>query len=223
MNESERRAQTAPAMPATDRNALREWALNHDDSWLFIAPYIGLAVILSLTISLFWLVVVVGMHAALEWYVHWREHPSAAHTAARVAWEVKLDVALILFALALTVYMEIVMGVAGLSAAARGVQATGRIVAWQRGLRAMLLTLDDAAQVARAALSSGKKAAVKASAAPPSRSGWGGWTAPWTIGDRISLAIGGACLLALLVSPWLTGLAPADIAATLAAELHPWP
>jgi hypothetical protein len=135
-----------------------------------------LAVILSLVISLFWLLVVVAVHAALEWYVHWREHPSVVHTGARVAWEIKLDLALVLFALALAVYMDYIMGAAGLSAAARagarGVQATGRMIAWQRGLRAVLLTLDDAAQVTRAAISSGQKAAAAAPAPEPPKRGW---------------------------------------------------
>jgi hypothetical protein len=206
---------------------LHAWVVKHDDSWLFIAPYIGLAVILSLTISLFWLLVVVAAHAALEWYVHWREHPSVVHTAARVAWEIKLDLALILFALALAVYMDYVMGAAGLSAAARagarGVQATGRMIAWQRGLRAVLLTLDDAAQVTRAAISSRHKAAAAAPAPETPKRGWGGWAAPWTVGDWISIAIGVVCLIALAAAPAATGLAPPEILAKLAAELHPWP
>jgi hypothetical protein len=159
--------------------------------------------------------------------VHWREHPSVAHTAARVAWEIKLDLALILFALALAVYMDYIMGAAGLSAAARagarGVQATGRMIAWQRGLRAVLLTLDDAAQVTRAAISSGQKAAAKAPVPEPPKRGWGGWVAPWTIGDCVSIAIGVVCLLALAAAPVATDLAPSEVLAKLAAELHPWP
>jgi hypothetical protein len=208
-------------------SALHAWVLAHDDSWLFIAPYIGLAVILSLVISLFWLLVVVAAHAALEWYVHWREHPSVVHTGARVAWEIKLDIALILFALALAVYMDYIMGAAGLSAAARagarGVQATGRMIAWQRGLRAVLLTLDDAAQVTRAAISSGQKAAAAAPAPEVPKRDWGGWTAAWTIGDWISIAIGVICIGALAVAPVVTGLGLPEVLAKLGRELHPWP
>ena len=208
-------------------SALHAWVLAHDDSWLFIAPYIGLAVILSLMISLFWLLVVVAAHAALEWYVHWREHPSVVHTAARVAWEIKLDLALVLFALALAIYMDYIMGAAGLSAAARagarGVQATGRVIAWQRGLRAVLLTLDDAAQVTRAAISSGQKAVAAAPEPETPKRGWGGWAAPWTVGDCISIGIGVICLGALAAAPALTGLATPEILAKLATELHPWP
>jgi hypothetical protein len=176
---------------------------------------------------LFWLLVVVAAHAALEWYVHWREHPSVVHTGARVAWEIKLDLALILFALALAVYMDYIMGAAGLSAAARagarGVQATGRMIAWQRGLRAVLLTLDDAAQVTRAAISSGQKAAAAVPALEPPKHGWGGWVAPWSLGDRVSIAIGAVCLIALAAAPAATGLSASEIVTKLAAELHPWP
>ena len=46
---------------------LRDWVLNHDDSWIFIILYVGLAVVLSLWISLFWLLVVVAGHFVLEW------------------------------------------------------------------------------------------------------------------------------------------------------------
>jgi hypothetical protein len=204
------------------RAAIRTWVLNHDDSWLFIGLYVGLAVVLSLAISLFWLIVVVAAHASLEWYVHWRDHPSALHTAARVAWAIKLDIALILLALALTVYMEFVVGVAGLSAAARGVQASGRFIAWQRALRAALLSLDDAAQLARAAVPGGGKRNADDRQDVP-RLGWGGWTARWTFGDRCSLALGAASLLAIVLAPWMTGLGGTEVIALIGAELHPWP
>lgn len=205
-------------------SAVHEWIVNHDDSWLFIVLYIGLAVTLSLAISLFWLVVVVGAHAALEWYVHWREHPSTLHTAARVAWEIKLDVALVFFALALGVYMEFVMGVAGLSAAARGAQATGRFIAWQRALRGILLTVDDVAQVARAAAASrGKGKAQDEDEDELPKIGWGGWTAKWSFGDKVSLGIGNACLLLIVLSPFITGMTVSEVIDIIAMELHPWP
>ncbi len=205
-------------------SAVHEWIVNHDDSWLFIVLYIGLAVTLSLAISLFWLVVVVGAHAALEWYVHWREHPSTLHTAARVAWEIKLDVALVFFALALGVYMEFVMGVAGLSAAARGAQATGRFIAWQRALRGILLTVDDAAQVARAAAAGrGKSQGKDIPKDEPPKVGWGGWTAPWGFGDKVSLGIGNACLMLIVISPFITGMSYGEVMDIIAMELHPWP
>jgi hypothetical protein len=206
------------------KDALRTWILNHDDSWLFIGLYVGLAVVLSIAISLFWLIVVVAAHAALEWYVHWREHPSPLHTAARVAWAIKLDISLILLALALTVYMEFVMGVAGLSAAARGVQASGRFIAWQRAVRGALLSLDDAAQLARAAAPGGRtRSGAPAQDHDTPSPGWGGWTDRWTLGDRCSLALGAASLLAVLVAPWVTGLSAAATLSAIGAELHPWP
>jgi hypothetical protein len=206
----------------TRAHSLHSWIVGHDDSWLFIGLYVGLAVVLSIAISLFWLVVVVGAHAVLEWYVHWREHPSTVHTAARVTWEIKLDISLILFALALTVYMEIVMGVAGLSAAARGMQVSGRFIAWQRTLRGVLLTLDDGAQLARAAASGRRPRAVGAGGEPP-RHAWGGWNARWGLGDRLSLSFGAACLLSVLLAPWLAGLSAWEILMMMGEEMHPWP
>jgi hypothetical protein len=201
---------------APDR--LLEWIVNHDDSRLFVISYIGLAVVLSMTISLFWLVAVVAVHAGLEWYCHWRRHPSVLHTAARVVWEIKLDIGLILFALVLGVYLSFVFGVAGLSLAARGVQGAGRVVAWQRVLRGVLITLDDAALAARAAVGSPGSPVVSA---PEAR--WGGWAGRWALGDKASLAFGAGCLFLLLSAPWLAGHTLLELGAILGSELHPWP
>jgi hypothetical protein len=201
-------------------HSVRAWVENHDDSWLFIALYVGLAVILSLAISLFWLIVVIGIHAALEWYVHWREHPSPVHTAARVAWEVKLDLGLILFALALTVYMELVMGLLGISAVARGAQASGRFLAWQKAVRGVLLTLDDVAQVARAAVPGRTGTTVDDE---PRKAMWGGWSAPWSIGDRLSLGLSIVSAVAMLMAPWVTGMSFSEVVGLLGEEMHPWP
>jgi hypothetical protein len=97
------------------------------------------------------------------------------------------------------------------------------MIAWQRGLRAVLLTLDDAAQVTRAAISSGHKAAAAAPPPEVPKRGWGGWVAPWSIGDWISIAIGAICIGALALAPVVTGLSADEVLAKLGTELHPWP
>ncbi len=217
----------------------RNWVLNHDSSWLFIVAYIGLAVVLSLAISLFWLVAVVAVHGVLEWFVHWRQQPSVVHCLARVLWELKLDIGLILFALALSVYLDVVMGVAGLSAASRGAaaasrgaQAAGRFMAWQRAVRAVLLTLDDLVQIARMAtgVASRKRNSPGDEHIPRAKSceessfhPWGGWAARWTWGDRLSLGFGAVFAVALLIAPLITHHGPGCVAGILLKELHPWP
>lgn len=173
------------------------WVIEHDDSWVFTLCYVGLAVVLSLLISLFWLIVVVALHAALEWYaLQHRGYPT--HRLGRTLWHLKLDLSLILFALALGLYLELLFGLAGLGAVARtGAQAGSRFLAWKQALRGVLLTLDDAAQVARALAKqgSGKEDEVPACPVVPP------WRQTWRRADMASLGFGAGCLVLILLSP----------------------
>jgi hypothetical protein len=199
--------------------ALRTWIINHDESWLFTISYVGLAVVLSIWISLFWLVAVVGAHVALEWVrqSHLASRPGSV--PARVLWEVKLDLALVLFALALTAYLEVILGVAGLGGAARlGIQSGARLAGWARVLRGVLLSLDDAAQVARVALARGS--------GPEDTDEPGTAAAPWTrwsVGDHIAIWLGVVCVVLIFAAPALTDHTYASLWPTLLAELHPAP
>lgn len=229
-----------PPRAAPEMHPLRRWVIDHDSSWLFVVAYVGLAVVLSVWISLFWLVAVVGVHFAFECVrqAHhvrgrWRAaasgergrpaRPRPAHhlrgagrIARRALWEIKLDIALILFALVVAVYLEFVLGVAGLSAAGRlGAQAGARFAGWQRALRGILLTVDDAAQVGRAALLRGGTVADDDKDADTA--------ARWSTGDRISIGFGLLSLALLLLAPALLGETYAGLLDTIAQELHPFP
>jgi hypothetical protein len=207
---------------------VRAWILAHDDSRLFVVLYIGLALVLSIAIGLFWLVAVVAVHLGFECVRHAHAGP-ARGVLRRALWEVKLDVGLILFALALTAYLDVILGVVGLSSAARvGLQGGARLAGWQRALRGALLSVDDAAQVARAALARrrGEEADGEEDPAPgpaPAPRVAGGWTGRWSLGDRLSVGFGAGCLALLLAAPLLTPHTPATLLALLAAELHPFP
>jgi hypothetical protein len=220
--------------------SVRDWIINHDDSWLFLALYIGLAVILSIWISLFWLVAVVGVHFAFEWVRQQTLRSGFGDILLEVLWELKLDIALVLFALALSLYMEVVLGVVGLRSAARmapaaqaGLRSSARFAAWQRIIRGILLSVDDAAQVARAvtvnrsdaaaepAESAGTAAGVAAVAATPSTHS--SWRGRWGTGDWISAGLGATCIALILLAPSLTEHNFVSAAVTLAEELHPLP
>jgi hypothetical protein len=146
-------------------------------------------------------------------------------------WELKLDVALVLFALALTLYMEMVLGVVGLQGAARlggASRATSRAAGWQRTIRGILLSLDDGAQVVRATVmrrrggtAAAAVAGVAADATP--RSNWGSWGERYTPGSRIAIGLGVACALLIVAAPWLTHHTAASALAALAADLRPLP
>lgn len=219
MNE---KTEDPPANTAPGRRIgpFRRWIIEHDESWIFLTLYIGLAVVLSIWISLFWLAVVVTVHGAFE-YVrqrHNERHWPLVH--ARVAWELKLDIALVIFALALAVYMEVIFGLAGLGSAARAAQAGARFAVWERSIRGVLLTLDDAAQVMRAWLMQGRPAPANAAesvAAGEHRRG------PWGWSDRISLGFGVLCLTLLFLAPLLTQHDTAGVMSILLQELHPFP
>ena len=213
---SRRAANSAQIRSSLPQGPVRRWIVQHDDSWLFIVPYIGLAVVLSITISLFWLVALVAAHFVLEWVRQIYEarstgdRPGFRGLLRRVLWELKLDLALIAFALVLTVYMEMALGVVGLGAVGRsGAMATARagsrFAVLQRVLRGVLLSLDDAAQVARAILQRrgasppAEAATVRAPRPLPDREP--GWRASWSKADYAVLGFGMLCLALLAVSP----------------------
>lgn len=189
---------------------LGQWVLKHDDSWVFVALYVGLAVVLSLWISLFWLVAVVAVHAALEAFVLTRRGVRTG-MAGHILWHLKLDLALIAFALALGVYLDTLFGLVGLGAVAK---AGARMLSWQQAIRGILLTVDDAAQIARAVT-----AGMRRQAEPDNAEDGPGWSR----GDLLSVGLGTASVLAILAAPALTNLTASDVAAILAADLHPWP
>ncbi|MBI4677132.1 MAG: hypothetical protein HY748_06075 [Elusimicrobia bacterium] len=164
--------------------ALYRWVLNHDESWLFTVLYAGLSVALSLFISLFWLAVIVAAHGALEWCR--QREISSERVLPRVLWEVKLDLALVAFSLVLAVYLDFMVGIAGLGQAARAGGRIGvRLADWQRILRSSLLSLDDVGRVL-AAFFRGDRQVPAAGGNAGSRGGWGG---RWSFGDRLSVGL----------------------------------
>ncbi len=203
----------------------RAWIIDHDDSWLFVISYVSAAVVLSIWISLFWLVVVVAVHGVFEWVRQHHYDPRWPGLGQRVAWELKLDVALVLMGLALAVYMEVALGIAGLGPASRlGVQGgarAARAAVWTRVFRGFALSLDDVAQVGRALGGSARQEtpdAEKAEArnARPWRH--------WGFGDHLAIWLGVACLALILLAPLLVAdQTYSRVVETLLEEMHPFP
>ncbi len=198
----------------------RRYLVDHDNRVTFTIIYITLALVLSMAISMFWLVAVVTVHAVIEYWSLGR-NGIRDHRLGRTLWHVKLDIALVLAALWLGLYIDLLFGVAGLSAAARtGAQATARFVAWQRTIRGILLTADEAALAAKAALGGRKQGenSVLRNQPPPLP-----WRQRWGIGDR--LTVGSIVLLTVLIlaAPLITDHSVAEAIAILAGDLHPWP
>lgn len=223
---------------------IHNYIIDHDNRWSFIIAYISLAVILAIAINLFWLCMVVAVHGLFEWIKQREETEDRLTVFMGVLWELKLDFGLILFGLALEVYMEMLLGVVGLGHAARaGVQAGGRFAVWQNVLRGTLLSVDDAAQVVRmvGARASGDEdgdldildgpdveSAVVAEKqapqpAPEKVSRLGPWTEKYGRGDKLSIGFGLICLAFILFGPMLTPHDWSSMLITIGSELHPWP
>lgn len=222
------RPSTIPApSSAADAEAidspLRQWVLEHDDSWLFVGVYITLAVVLSIWISLFWLVAVVAGHFALEWIRHRHVDPWPPGVLVRSLWEIKLDIGLVLFALVIGIYMEFILGIAGLSSAARaGLQSGARFAGWQRAIRGVLLSIDDAAQLGRAVVR-GEKNVDDSETSESTISRWGGWLARWSLGDRLSISLSIVSMSLIVAAPLLTDQTFSDTWSIILDELHPYP
>ena len=202
------------------------WIREHDDRISFVVLYIGGAIALSIWLNLFWVVMLMLGHFALEIV---RGHLlEARRPLAHALWEVKLDIALVLFALVVALYSDFVLGLLGLGQAARagqaarGLQAAARFGVIERALRVVVLTADDALRLVQAAFRLRNRsaapqpslAAVETVASVPDEPGI-------EAGDIASLAFGALCLLLLLLAPQITGTTPEAVAAQLLHEISP--
>lgn len=207
----------------TRRHRVLHWIAEHDDSWVFILIYVGLGLVLSMTISLFWLAAVVAAHGVLEWFAMPRKGIHD-HRVGRVLWHLKLDIGLTLVALWLGLYIEVIFGLAGLGAMARaGAQTAARTIAWQRAIRGVLMTVDEGAHVVKAVVTrGGKKRPVETVVVevpddrPP-------WRRPWSRSDKFAVIFTATWAVLILLAPVLTDHTVASTLAVLAADLHPWP
>jgi hypothetical protein len=222
---------------------LLRWIRNHDESWLFVGIYIGFAVVLSVMLSLFWLVLMVGIHFIFELIRQARHHRHWSAIASKASWEIRVDVALLLLAFAVTLYMDLIVAILGLQSLGRAAVATSRVgtraVAWQRAVRAVVLGFDDVANGIRAILMK-KGSASSAEASPkeepelalqpavatgqetatPTLPGWGH---PWSFWDRATMGLCAACLVAMMAAPPLTGSSFGEAAQLIREELRPFP
>jgi hypothetical protein len=206
-------------------SGLRDWVREHDERWSFVLLYLGLAVGLSVFVSLFWLLVVAGLHFLLECGRQAYHRQGRMEVVTQALWEVKLDVGLILLALTLVLYIDVVLGLLGIQSAARAAAVTragsrlgSRAAAWERNIRTFLLTVDEMARLAYAAVMVRKgergarrrpveRPAPREQAPPPraiSREPSPGWRGSWGMADRIGLLLVAAGVALLLAAPTLT-------------------
>jgi hypothetical protein len=134
--------------------------VNHDQSRAFNVLYISLALILSVFVSLFWLVLIVGIHFTLELI---RQHHYCSESIRKVFgrsfWQLKLDLSFIAFSFAVDAYMGVLLGVAGLGniSSLRGIEEAeissgARLGGYERAIRGVMLSSDDIARTTTAAI-----------------------------------------------------------------------
>ena len=215
---------------------VKRWVKDHDERWSFIIVYVGAAIVLSVYANLFWVVMLMLGHYGLEVWRHYVIEVQGPLWAA--LWHVKLDIALVLFALVIALYAEMIMAALGLGQAARagqavrGAQMLTRFAIIERGLRVLFLTIDDITRVVLIVWKTmkGKNSTttdrdmeeVRAKMReeeehihPEPAEG------KLSRGDIFSLSFGGLCLVLILAAPWIAGLGISETAISLMDALKP--
>jgi hypothetical protein len=203
-------------------SALKQWIINHDDKKLFTYLYIGSAVVLSIAISLFWLIVVVGIHLGLEAFKQFQIDSHLGFALIRSLWEVLLDIALIIFSFVLVLYLDVVLGAAGIGAAARiGVQTASnvgvRFAGFQRAIRGILLSLDDILHISKSFL----KSKSENDEDNQEDKKLGGWSGSWSAGDLMTVIFLILSFIFLLLAPTLLEESLINVYYKVISELHP--
>lgn len=243
---------TLETVSAPRSASFRDWVREHDERWSFVLMYLGLAVGLSVFVSLFWLLVVAGLHFLLECGRQAHHRENRREVVAHALWEIKLDVGLVLLALMLVLYIDVVLGLLGLQSAARAAAVTRagarigtRAAAWERNIRTFLLTMDEMARVGYAAFmfrkggrgvkrqAEGQSDADAAAEALREKERAAqlaaamepslGWRGKWGLGDRIGILLVVSGVALLLAAPFLTVHDWGSAATAILAELRPFP
>ncbi|NWF95190.1 MAG: hypothetical protein HXY34_03525 [Candidatus Thorarchaeota archaeon] len=220
---------------------LREAVLNHDESRKFSIAYILAAVVLSIVISLFWLVAVVAVHFALDMVKNYHDTSSLVQSTKDSAYALKLDISFIFFALAASVYLNVMFGVAGVARSARlsrlpraGTQVSQALgeeaLGFQRVIKGVMMSADDVAQCAKGAAR--LKSGINFNPENPLYSATGfvaeaqhnpSSDCRRSKGDIASILLGVICIGLLILAPVLTGIDYLSILEMLADELQPFP
>jgi hypothetical protein len=92
----------------------------------------------------------VFIHGVIEWVAQTSKGVKN-NRLMHVVWHLRLDITLVVFALWLGVYLESIFGILGIAQGAKaGVHTLSKFAAWQNSIKAVLLSLDDVAQVGKA-------------------------------------------------------------------------
>lgn len=215
------------------RHTIQNWVKEHDDRWSFILLYVGGSVILSVFLNLFWVIMLMGANLTLK--IARNLLIDLPMPLFHALWQIKLDLGLILLSLLFTIYVDQIFAALGLAQVsragqvARGAQLATRAGAIQRGIRILMMTMDDMTRIARILIKSlfggaGKPLTVTGHELEDTFAADAGDVAPWrnpAKGDVFSLCFAGICILMIALSPMLTHKTPSDIGTQLAVAVSP--
>lgn len=194
--------------------AVTDWIAAHDDSKVFAAIYISASLILSLTVSLFWLAACVAVHFLFEAIAASKNGSKRVLRSA--LWGTKFDISLVLFSLWLAVYLDTIFGMVGLGVAAKtAAQTAVRFGAWQKIVRIFLLSADDIVMVIKGFFGGRKSAGKPVKLSQPSSS--------VTLGDILAIGLGVLSVILVLSAPILIETPWGTVKSILLNEMHPWP
>jgi hypothetical protein len=225
---------STPPVATMPRPTLRAWLRDHDDKWPFVVLYLGASVLLSILISLFWLLVVIAVHLAFECFRQAHYRAGRKNVFLHALWEVKLDFGLAALAFGVALYIDVILGAVGIHSAARIAAATRvgvRAAAWERNLRTFLLTVDEISRIGHAVYTlRAKRRKGKGPATSPAYTTESltlevppAWRLRWGWADRIGLTLVAAGTASILLAPLLT---PHDLASSMELileQLKPFP
>lgn len=231
-------------------NKILSWVADHDNKRVFIVLYISISLVLSIAISLFWLLFAVLVHFAFEMISQSRKQKTVMSVFMESLWETKLDFALVMFAWWLAIYLDFIFGVAGIGAAARVgaqaasrtsqvgskvVQSSARATAWGRIIRAILLSLDDVGNALKSVYQSKASKArhkpkedriienTKSNVQYRTSTTASSWIAKWKIIDYVGVVLFFICLILIGLAPLLIGVELKEIYKITIDEFHPLP
>lgn len=216
------------------KNNIVTWVRDHDERWSFIAVYILGAIALSVFMNLFWVMMLAACHALLKTTRNVIVgQPSPLLSA---LWQIKLDIALLLFAIVIAVYSQHLFAALGLGQAARGAAIATRFGIIERGLKVFLMTIDDQARLVGAAIRLARRRTNKEKedgvipdmAVVVAESGIDPepytHVLPWTSigkGDYFAIIFGILCVTLLATAPALIDITAAETWQTILREISP--
>ncbi|WP_157666512.1 hypothetical protein [Alkalitalea saponilacus] len=163
-------------------------------------------------------------------------------------WETKLDFALVVFALWLAIYLDFIFGIAGVGAlarvgvqsashsgsvAAKGAEISVRFATWNRAIRGILLSLDDAGNAAKAiyqsksskkdSYESGYDANVINSNSDENTKVSTSWRNKWNVIDYMAVCLFLLTFVLIVLAPFILNISFAGIISVAMEEFHPLP